>query len=383
MEIGIFETEHFEGVYPVIRLFDNNKNNITIFSYEASYKQLHYLFHSQLDKYDWVIKADKKSKYTFIYELFKGIKKRKIKIVYLNTISNNFIVYALMIVLLRKVRVIVTIHNINSYFEYKNSISLKRWIRYIGRKLLLSVVKEFNVVSMIMVDYLEKKLPPNKKVHCVPGAIFEENSSRQTQPVTSEHINIVIPGSVDGRRRDYEQVFMLLHLLELKKISVTITFLGRFYEEYGKRILEKCKSVQLEYTQLKYYEFDTVDQPEFDRVMNDASFVFIPSVINTIIEDGVTETYGLSISSGNLFDVIKHAKPFIAPEQLKFDFFLEKSCYRYSTAEDIAAFIASVHDDATLYSSFQQAAFEASKKYTLEKVRERNASLFSAENLSR
>jgi hypothetical protein len=242
--------------------------------------------------------------------------------------------------------------------------------------MLLTAVKEFNVVSVTMASYLERKLPAGKKVHCIPGAIFEETNCRQAQPFVSQHINIVIPGTIDARRRDYEQSFELLHLLELKKIPVTITFLGRFYEEYGKKILEKCRVQELKHTQLKYYEFNTIDQPEFDRVMNEANFVFIPSVINTIIEDGVMEVYGVTISSGNLFDIIKHAKPFIVPQQLKFDPFLEKSCYRYTRVGDIATFIGMIYNNGELYAKFQQEALKASKNYTIEQVRKRNASVF-------
>ncbi|MEI9910175.1 MAG: glycosyltransferase [Bacteroidota bacterium] len=287
MKIGIFETEHFEGSYPVIKLFDNNINDITVFTYSNAYKQFQHLFATDQDKYKWIVKPDKRSKYGFIRDMFREIRKRKMNVVYLNTISDNFFFYAIMIFFLRNTRVIVTIHSINSYFEYKKSFSLRRMIRYIGRKMLVSFVKEFNVVSMTMVSHLQHKLPAGKKVHCVPGAVFEETFCIQAQPGIREHINIVIPGSVDDRRRNYEHAFMLLHLFEREKTPVTITFLGRFYSDYGKLILEKCKAEQLEYAHLNYYEYDTVDQPEFDRVMNEASFVFIPSVINTIIEDGV------------------------------------------------------------------------------------------------
>ncbi|MEI9807412.1 MAG: hypothetical protein WDO16_05755 [Bacteroidota bacterium] len=44
--------------------------------------------------------------------------------------------------------------------------------------------------------------------------------------------------------------------------------------------------------------------------MDTAHFVFIPSVIATKICGDIPETYGISKSSGNMFDVIKHAKPF-------------------------------------------------------------------------
>jgi hypothetical protein len=281
-----------------------------------------------------------------------------------------------MVFFLRRVRVILTIHNINTWFEYEKSFSFRRIIRYLGRKLLLLAVKEFNVVALPMVNTLENKLPSNRNVHCLPGAIFEEDRIKQTQPGIATHINIVIPGTIDGRRRNYQQAFDLLTLLEKVAIPATMTFLGRFYEEYGLTILQQTKAWPKGHTQLKYYEFETVDQPEFDRVMNEASFVFIPSVLHTIIEDGVSEVYGTTISSGNLFDVIKHAKPFIIPGKLSVDHFLEESCYRYKHPTDIGWFLSSVYHKPTLYAELLQSALKASRNYTIEKVRERNPSLF-------
>jgi len=376
MNIGIFETEHFEGSYPVIKLFDNGKNEITVFTYEPAYEQFRHLFPGEPKKYGWMVKPAKRLKIVFIRDMYREIKRKKISLIYLNTISNNFIVYALFVMLLGKNRVVLTIHNINTQFEFKLSLSPRRIIRYIGRRILLSVIKEFNVVAMPMVNSLALKLPNNKKVYCVPGAVFDESHSGQTQPSVTNHINIVIPGTVDGRRRDYDQAIDLVFLLEQQKIPSTITFLGRFYEGYGKRILERIKTLQLKTTRLNYYESETVAQPEFNRVMNEANFVFIPSVLTTVIEDGVTELYGITMSSGNLFDVIKHAKPFIIPGPLKVDPFLEKSCFRYQEVQDIATFITSVKSDPGKYSSLLQSALEASRNYTIEKVRERNTGLF-------
>jgi hypothetical protein len=378
MKTGIFETEHFEGSYPVIKLFDNGKNEITIFTYQPAWEQFKHLFPREPEKYDWIVKPETKSKYIFIKDIYREIKRKEIKLVYLNTISNNFIIYALLVLLLPKTRVVLTIHNINSQFEFKPSLSPRRIIRYIGRRMLLSVIKEFNVVGMTLVGPLEQKLAKNKKVYCVPGAVFEETSCRQTQPSINDRVNIVIPGTVDGRRRDYDQALALVRLFEQQHIPATITFLGRFYEEYGARILKKIKSLELTHTQLDYFEFETVAQPEFDRIMNNAHLVFIPSVLTTVIEDGVREIYGTTMSSGNLFDVIKHAKPFIIPGPLKIDPFLEKSCFRYNSLEEIAGFITTIKGDPHGYTTLLEKALQASRNYTIEKIRERNPGLFNS-----
>jgi hypothetical protein len=165
--------------------------------------------------------------------------------------------------------------------------------------------------------------------------------------------------------------------LENSKLASTIIFLGSFYDTYGAQILKRARTSQTNYAKLKYFGFDTVAQPEFDRHMNEATFVFIPSVLTTVFEDGVKEIYGTTISSGNLFDIIKHAKPFIIPAGLKVDPFLENSCFRYQNPDEIVEFILSLQANPDKYALLQRAALNASLNYSVQKVRERNAGLFA------
>src|SRR5688572_28615109 len=105
-------------------------------------------------------------------------------------------------------------------------------------------------------------------------------------------------------------------------MPVEITFLGGPYGEYGRGILEKVKSLNLTTVRINIFDGEIVDQPDFDSAMDAAHFIFTPSVLTTTIEDGVMELYGTTMSSGNVFDVIKHAKPFIIPKDLVIDDFL-------------------------------------------------------------
>src|SRR5688500_480776 len=114
MQIGIFETVHFEGAYPVIKLFDNGTNKITIFSYENSFRQFQHLFKDSMTNYSWVVKESSESRLHFILRVYKHSRKANFDILYFNTISDNHIVYAFMILLLRKTRIILTLHDINN-----------------------------------------------------------------------------------------------------------------------------------------------------------------------------------------------------------------------------------------------------------------------------
>jgi hypothetical protein len=377
MNIAIFETEHFEGAYPVIKLFDNGTNSITIFTYERSYRQFNFLFKEDMKRYEWIVKDENESKNYFIYKMYKEIKKRKIGLLYLNTVSNNFHSYVLLIKMLKGIRICVTIHNINEYFEFNNTETFRQKVRRSGKKLLIKVVKEFNVVSLTMVENLKKRLPAYKKVHCVPGAVFQEEKIKVSHLSAGEKIKIVVAGTVDVRRRNYKLVFEFLNKCNALQLPVVVTLLGGYYGEEGKKVLENCKEYSLQHDDLKFYNSDIVDQPEFDRVMNEAHFVWIPSMIETILQDNVTEVYGVTISSGNLFDIIKHAKPFIVPAQLQFDSYLNSSSFTYQQVEDIIEYLQKFINDTSLYDKLKEKALLNSENYTIENVKARNNDLFS------
>ena len=365
MRIAIFETEHFEAAYPLIRLFDNGENELTIFAYPAAKQQLEYMLKDDTGKYHWIVKEEGQSRISFINTIQKEVKKRKIELLYLNTVTDNFIFYAKMVASI-DARVILTVHTINSFFETKEKYRPRKLATAVGKSLLCFFIREYNVLSQAMVPVLRHRLGRNKKVHNIPGGVFE-GVAIQPRYSLQNPVHFVIPGSIDSKRRDYEKAFELLSLLQKESIAVKLTFLGRFCGEYGQIILAKSKTCD----NLSYYNENEVDQPEFDRVLQSADFIFTPSVVHTIIDNGVKETYGVTISSGNIADVIRHARPFIIPQSLTVDPQLDNSSVRYANVEDIVSFIKSAIEDPEIYERLSQAALKASEEYTVEKLRER------------
>lgn len=317
MQICIFDTQHFETAYPLIRLFDVEPNQITIITNETCYRQFQYLLGPDLNTYKWVVRKDNFPKYQLVYHIYKEAKTAKFDIIFLNTVSDNFILYWIIVLLLKEVRIILTLHDINTFLTYRPALSFRRLVRYTGKRNLIKALSEFNVISVSMVDYLKARIPGHKKVHCLPGALFEKSANSIPEEPPADHIRIVVPGTVDIRRRNYDVVFTLLDTINQRNIGASVTLLGGTDGNYGNGILTRCREYNQKYTNLLFYDRDMVDQPEFDRVMIASHLVLLPSVINTVISDGVPETYGESKSSGNIFDIIKYAKPFMAPVALK------------------------------------------------------------------
>lgn len=371
MRIGIFEMDHYEGAYPVIKLFDTPANNITVFTNTATHGRFTDLFRERSNSYQWVVLSG--NRWRFFWQLYRAIKKQQLDLFYINTISNNHLLYAAVIALLGKLRVIITIHDINCMFESKPSADIRIMAHHLGKKLLIKLVKEFNVVSDTMVPYLRQKTASKKMVHNVPGAVFDGAPHRLA---AGETIHLVIPGSIDKKRRHYETVLELARAAEEKQLPLRITVLGGYYDEYGKDIVQRIRSFPARYTTLHSYDTDVVHQDEFDLQLNQAHFIFIPSVINTAICHGIPEIYGITKSSGNIFDVIKHAKPFIAPQALTVPDNLKSSCFRYAEVKDIIDFLATLLKEKHQYTAWEDNAIHNSGLYTIEKVRTTNATLF-------
>jgi hypothetical protein len=373
MNIIIFEKEHFEGAFPVIKLFDMPGNEITVITSEETHKRFIDLFGREADKFKWVV-LTATQKLIFFYSLYRNLKKEKADVLYINTISDNHWLYAFVLSLLRFKKFILTVHDINCLFESRPSWNLRKEIIHKGKKKLLKKIDEFNVVSDTMIPYLQSKVI-EKKIHNVPGAVFENRNCLQD---ISSPIKIIVPGSLDKKRRDYEQVFELASAMEKEKLSLQITLLGGFSDDYGKYIIQKADQLQSEYCKILFYKTSIVDQREFDQQMDAAHFIFIPSVVNTTICGNIPEIYGITKSSGNIFDVIKHAKPFIVSRELTIPANLQTSCFKYENISDIAGFLKKITSSTIDYVEWQKQAFANSKNYTIEKVRERNASLFNS-----
>ncbi len=375
MMTGIYETEHFEVTYTMIRLCDKGANTIILFTNEPTYHQLRYLLGKDVERYEWIIQKAHESKYSFLLRMYGVVKQRKPAILYLNTINDNFNVHAWQIGLLKKTRVIVTLHAINTFFRFKPAFSLRRWVRHVGKRALIKVAGEFNVISDTMVSYLRDQLPAHKQVHQVSGAVFEQDRHGYPGAALNERLLVVVPGSVDPRRRNYEVVFELLE--KSRHLPVSVVLLGAFAPGFGQEIKEQCVRYSSLHSNLAFYDTEVVDQPEFDRIMQAAHLVLMPSVIETVLVDDIPETYGKSICSGNIGDVIKYAKPLIAPQALTLPATLASSTHTYHTVSDIVDLLGSLVNEPAGYQAILDRALHNSRQYTIDKVRAANPSLFA------
>lgn len=368
MNIGIQETDHFEGVYPVIRLFDNGRNNLVLFVQRTTYQRLQDLLPASATPITWVIQEPGESTWSFCQKMKAAIRELEVTLLYLNTISKHHILYANLLRSLRKTNVILTVHDVNCLFKPSFSLTPRGFLQYIGKKWLVQQVMHFNTVSTTVKPYLQSCAGITRLVLTIPGAVYERQQVKQKDFSTW---NIVVPGTLDSKRRNYDHVFEFLDKVDMP--TVKLILLGGGNSLFAQEIRQKA----LKYgNRLQVFDQEIVDQEIFDQVMDQAHFVWIPSVIDTKICGSIPEKYGVTKSSGNLFDIIKHAKPFFYPDSLVIPDNLKSSGVGYENIQQLIELMQTYERSTDSYKAMEVAALTNSAQYTITKIREDNYPLF-------
>lgn len=377
MQITIYETVHFENISTLIRLFDLPGHHITVFCDETAARQAAVHLGKDFDRFTWVIRDHRTGRRRFILHMRAHLHKKGSDLVWLNTVSDNFIHLAWMVSSLSRIRVVVTLHAIEAYFSPQLTFNLRRIIRVAGKWLLRRTIKEYSVQSPTLLAAARRNLHPRYPIHQVPGALYEpgKNEGRTALP-----LHLVIAGSVDPRRRNYGALNELITGLEQAGIPLRLTVLGDTESPYGKELRQQWQALSLNHVQLKWFETGLVEQAEYDEVLRDAHFIFHPSAEEAVLEDGAREYYGKTVSSGVFSDAIRHAKPMIIPSFLPIDPLFEPCCLQYQQVSDLLPFLRLMHDDPASYRSWQETALQMAQQFTVERVRQHNPSLFGTVN---
>ncbi len=149
---------------------------------------------------------------------------------------------------------------------------------------------------------------------------FTEKFESEKQSNT-EILNVVIPGTVSQKRRDYNRV---LEILKTLKSSISITFLGKAEADELQKI-ENVVSKNSENISIKHFT-EKVPKSVFNKIMQEADVVWCPIHQETDFFS-VKEFYGKTKMSGNIGDAIHFGKPALMPHfySEKYDFAIDES----------------------------------------------------------
>jgi len=296
-----------------------------------------------------------------IFDLIKLLNKTRPDYVFINTLQNDWFKYAVIALSIYKsIKIVLTIHNINSYFERPVIFSIKNYYKLFLKILVFKRANIYNVYGEKLKQYLKTKVK-KKEILTIPFQLCDLDE-HVLKKQSDNSFKIVVPGTVNMRRRDYTMIENLLEYDDISTSNIEIILLGRPREEAGKNFVERNS----ENKKLKVY-MEFVTSEEFHYQMSNADIILAP-LIENIRFDGVTEYYGLSKEGGASFLAIKYQLPLIIPKYIEPMTEIESSTIQYEDVLDLREILCCLIRQES-YSSYYCEAITNSKKFELSVVR--------------
>lgn len=362
MHVLIFEMDHFEVAYPLVRMSLDAGYTVTALIYPSCKEPLFYMLGNDAAKVQWIIKKPSQSKREFIKEITRQANLLKPARIFINTVADNHIFFAKAIQQLSVYQPIITLHNTRSFFEHKYTANIRRLVRIFGKKQIIRHATEIAILSHSMLPYVESHLPKAKKIYILPGSLYE--GVIKDIPSIALTCKIAVPGSIDPRRRNYNDLFSLVRLLESKKIRAEIILLGAPHGTEGMEIISKARQWQGVYCKLVLHCGQIISQQEYDFTIQNCHFLLALQHSHFVADDNIEETYGSTITSGNIFDAIRNATPVLHPAHIPIDKRLQPMCVVYNPIEQLGDIIKEFQQQPINYDDLLQATYNCVQGFT-------------------
>ena len=376
MRILIYEIVHLDWVIPYAKLLADENYRVTFYVASSFEKDLKEALGETFFKYTWIYERPAISNYTFHQSFNKVLSKSLWDFIILNTVDSRHLLIYFLLKKVSNTKVLLNVHAINNFFKPTINLNIRINIRTIGKKLLKRKIDGYIVNAYEMKMYLEKNCLTEKPVFWLPPVIY--NPLPAPQQSTNSTFTILIPGTIDVRRRNYDLVLTIMHEYQLEgQNPIKFIFAGKPHDIYGSEIIAKCKELAVMGFDIVYFE-EEIPEVLFQKLVSEADVILSPLKSQISIHDNIEETYGITQGSGNIYDAIRHAKPFILPFLVQKVEAIKSSCLTYQTKTELKEVLNMLFLNKQKLSYYHQNAVENSLGFTKEKIKERLSNLFSS-----
>ena len=151
-----------------------------------------------------------------------------------------------------------------------------------------------------------------KKVRCMPWKV---NRNQKTIPMekdrTEECIVFTVPASIDEQRRNYGVVLETFHQIAPRFPNIKLILLGRPVGEYGKKIIEHARSINVRVGRSMIETFsDFIHTDVYEKHLATTDYFILPLANPQVI--------GRYKASAAMYDAMLSGRPVLVPEQMFF-----------------------------------------------------------------
>jgi hypothetical protein len=336
MKLVIYETTHHETLPAILDLSDIYFEKTTVFLKELTYQNIsgNAKPEEKWRRAIFIRQQEKESNRAFIKMAILFAKKNNCSHFHLSTLDNNLLYFAFHLLALSKAHISLSVQAINEYKVYKYS-GIRDISESIAKIFFHKRIRHYRVFFPLMASVLEKEIPGTKAVF-IPSRFFSGNKKKSTND--NSIFKIVIPGSVDPNRRNYDFVLdffkkYLSGFIQKKKLELII--LGRNNTNYGTDFIKELQKLSSEHFVIKSYH-EYISQTEYEMQLDRADIIWSPIRIDTIGIRGTSEKYGLSTATGLTADLLMNCKPAFIPQEFNIPDHYKEALIPYRSAAELA-----------------------------------------------
>ena len=310
--IAIYETTHHENLPALLDLSEANFDGVVVFLRALSYDNLSGQGspEEQWPKTEFIIQSANDPNRVFIRRMFSFLKKAGIGNLHLSTLDNNLLFLATRLWFWRDLQVSLTVHEVNEYFASSFS-SLRDVTENLAKILLHKRIRRHTFFLPAMADAFRQHLPGAVTVF-IPSRFYDSPA-----PIASgkdSPFRVVIPGSVDANRREYEGVvaFFTRWLSRGASRPVELVILGDSDTPYGSGIVAQLQRLESSGFRLIHYK-GYVPALVYEQQIRKADLLWSPLRVHKKSSRNSPEVYGLTTASGLTADLLLSNAPALTP----------------------------------------------------------------------
>ncbi len=365
MKIAIYESVHLDWIIPYAELLAEEDISVSFITSATFKDDLGNILALKNPRYTWHFLDPDDTYSQFSKRIYSVLKSTHYDLVILNSIDSRLLILFMILMLSKPGRILVNLHDINNFFKLKLSLSVRTNIRSIGKKLLMLITNGYIVNAESMKGYMIKHQLTLKPVYWLQPVYYAPSLPHKK---TTSMITIVVPGSIDQRRRDYKLVLEVIQEVLKRGVAVKWILAGKPVEGYGVEIIEKAKELNMQGADISYYK-EVIAENKFQQIIASSSLILSPLVLSTNIHDNIFEVYGESKGSGNVYDAIRHAKPLIVPSTVIVPQEIITSCITYESKNNLIEQLLKIFKDDTMFLNYKQKAERNSQNFTKERIK--------------
>ncbi len=316
MKLVIYETTHHEILPSILDLAGKYFSEIAVFLKRVSFDNLS---GQGAPSTIWpsarfYVQEEDMANRLFIKKAFGFLRKNRYSHLHISTLDNNLLPFALHCLFVPKVHISLTVHEINEYSRLKTG-DFRDMTESLAKAILWKRIRHYRFLLPAMAKYFRGRFPSLIAVY-IPSRFYSYGGPFEKK--SEQRFTIVIPGSVDPNRKDYDAVAgMIKRLLSAcpNEKAIELVLLGDSDTEYGKRIIEELRTIASgRFTLVSYPGY--VPQHEYEKQLAGADILWSPL---KIIKRGIRqspEVYGQSTASGLIGDLLLYPNPVLVPAEL-------------------------------------------------------------------